>query len=154
MYMPRFNADVRKQKPTRRNHHEQQRYHHQRHRHRHPDFLVSRQGRTEFYLEAVAVSNSRTEEAEANRMNQVYEALNSLHRRTSISDCGWKVPPRHLQLGQSSAGSAPDGWRLSTAKQSDNATSINGMETYLHMNGATMAGTPSSIPCLRAKKRV
>lgn len=44
----------------------------------HPDFLVSRNGQKLFYLEAIAVSNSRTEEAEANRMNQVYDALNNL----------------------------------------------------------------------------
>jgi hypothetical protein len=44
----------------------------------HPDFLVSRNGQTLFYLEAIAVSNSVREEAEANRMNQVYDALNNL----------------------------------------------------------------------------
>lgn len=44
----------------------------------HPDFLVSQNGQALFYLEAIAVSNSRTEEAEANRMNQVYDALNNL----------------------------------------------------------------------------
>lgn len=45
----------------------------------HPDFLVSRNGQALFYLEAIAVSNSTREEAEANRMNQVYDALNNLH---------------------------------------------------------------------------
>lgn len=45
----------------------------------HPDFLVSRQGKELFYLEAIAVSNSATEEAEINRMNQVYDTLNNLH---------------------------------------------------------------------------
>jgi hypothetical protein len=44
----------------------------------HPDFLVSRGGQELFYLEAIAVSNSNREEAEANRMNQVYDALNNL----------------------------------------------------------------------------
>lgn len=44
----------------------------------HPDFLVSRNGQALFYLEAIAVSNSAREEAEANRMNQVYDALNNL----------------------------------------------------------------------------
>lgn len=44
----------------------------------HPDFLVSRDGHALFYLEAIAVSNSTREEAEANRMNQVYDALNNL----------------------------------------------------------------------------
>jgi hypothetical protein len=44
----------------------------------HPDFLVSRDGQALFYLEAIAVSNSVREEAEANRMNQVYDALNNL----------------------------------------------------------------------------
>ena len=44
----------------------------------HPDFLVSRGGQELFYLEAIAVSNSTREEAEANRMNQVYDALNNL----------------------------------------------------------------------------
>lgn len=44
----------------------------------HPDFLVSRDGQQIFYLEAIAVGNSTREEAEANRMNQVYDALNNL----------------------------------------------------------------------------
>lgn len=44
----------------------------------HPDFLVSRDGQALFYLEAIAVSNSTQEEAEANRMNQVYDTLNNL----------------------------------------------------------------------------
>ena len=44
----------------------------------HPDFLLSRTGQELFYLEAIAVSNSNREEAEANRMNQVYDALNNL----------------------------------------------------------------------------
>lgn len=44
----------------------------------HPDFLVSRNGEALFYLEAIAVSNSAREEAEVNRMNQVYDALNNL----------------------------------------------------------------------------
>jgi hypothetical protein len=39
---------------------------------------VSRNGQALFYLEAIAVSNSTREEAEANRMNQVYDALNNL----------------------------------------------------------------------------
>jgi hypothetical protein len=43
----------------------------------HPDFLVSRNGQALFYLEAIAVSNSAREEAETNRMNQVYDALNN-----------------------------------------------------------------------------
>jgi hypothetical protein len=43
-----------------------------------PDFLVSHDGRALFYLEAIAVSNSAREEAETNRMNQVYDALNRL----------------------------------------------------------------------------
>jgi hypothetical protein len=45
---------------------------------RHPDFLVSRDGQAIFYLEAIAVSNSVLEEAQANRMAQVYDALNNL----------------------------------------------------------------------------
>jgi hypothetical protein len=44
----------------------------------HPDFLVSRNGQGLFYFEAIAVSNSASEEAAANRMNQVYDALNNL----------------------------------------------------------------------------
>lgn len=44
----------------------------------HPDFLVSRNGEALLYLEAIAVSNSTTEEAENNRMNQVYDVLNNL----------------------------------------------------------------------------
>jgi acid stress-induced BolA-like protein IbaG/YrbA len=44
----------------------------------HPDFLVSRDGRAHFYLEAIAVSNSVEDEAAINRMNQVYDALNNL----------------------------------------------------------------------------
>jgi hypothetical protein len=44
----------------------------------HPDFLVSRDGQELFYLEAIAVSNSTQEEAEANRMNPVYDTLNNL----------------------------------------------------------------------------
>jgi hypothetical protein len=44
----------------------------------HPDFLVSRNGQALFYFEAIAVSNSVREEAQANRMNQVYDALNNL----------------------------------------------------------------------------
>ena len=44
----------------------------------HPDFLVSRDGQTLFYLEAIAVSNSVRDEAAVNRMNQVYDALNDL----------------------------------------------------------------------------
>ena len=44
----------------------------------HPDFLVHRNGQALFYLEAIAVSNSRTEEAEVNRKNQVYDVLNNL----------------------------------------------------------------------------
>jgi hypothetical protein len=44
----------------------------------HPDFLVKRGGQPLFYLEAIAVSNSTREEAETNRMNQVYDALNNL----------------------------------------------------------------------------
>lgn len=44
----------------------------------HPDFLVSRNGQTLFYLEAIAVSNSVADEAAINRMNQVYDALNNL----------------------------------------------------------------------------
>jgi len=45
----------------------------------HPDFRVSREGKELFYLEAIAVSNSSSEEAEINRMNQVYDTLNKLH---------------------------------------------------------------------------
>lgn len=45
---------------------------------RHPDFLVSKDGQGLFYLEAIAVSNSVREEAETNRMNQVYDVLNEL----------------------------------------------------------------------------
>jgi len=44
----------------------------------HPDFLVSRDAQALFYLEAIAVSNSAREEAETNRMNQVYDVLNNL----------------------------------------------------------------------------
>lgn len=44
----------------------------------HPDFLVSRNEQALFYLEAIALGNSAGEEAEANRMNQVYDALNNL----------------------------------------------------------------------------
>ena len=44
----------------------------------HPDFLVSRDGQALFYLEAIAVSNSAREEADTNRMNQVYDVLNNL----------------------------------------------------------------------------
>lgn len=44
----------------------------------HPDFLVSRNGQARFYLEAVATSASEREEAEENRRNQVYDALNNL----------------------------------------------------------------------------
>jgi hypothetical protein len=44
----------------------------------HPDFLASRGGQALFYLEAIAVSNSAREEAETNRMNQVYDVLNNL----------------------------------------------------------------------------
>lgn len=44
----------------------------------HPDFLVSRDEQDLFYLEAIAVGNSAREEAETNRMNQVYDALNNL----------------------------------------------------------------------------
>ena len=44
----------------------------------HPDFLVSRGGQNLFYLEAIAVGNSFREEAETNRMNQVYDVLNNL----------------------------------------------------------------------------
>ena len=44
----------------------------------HPDFLISRNGQALLYLEAIAVSNSAREEAEANRMNQVYDVLNGL----------------------------------------------------------------------------
>ena len=44
----------------------------------HPDFLVSRNGQELFYLEAIAVGNSTREEAETNRMNQVYDSLNNL----------------------------------------------------------------------------
>lgn len=44
----------------------------------HPDFLVNRDGQAQFYLEAIAVSNSVTDEAAVNRMNQVYDALNDL----------------------------------------------------------------------------
>jgi hypothetical protein len=44
----------------------------------HPDFLVSRDGQTLFYFEAIAVSNSVRDEAAVNRMNQVYDALNDL----------------------------------------------------------------------------
>lgn len=44
----------------------------------HPDFLVSRNEQALFYLEAIAVGNSVREEAEANRMNQVYDVLNNL----------------------------------------------------------------------------
>lgn len=45
---------------------------------RHPDFLVSRDERELFYLEAIAASNSVREEAETNRINQVYDTLNDL----------------------------------------------------------------------------
>ena len=44
----------------------------------HPDFLVTKKGSESFYLEAIAVSNSFTEEAEINRINQVYDTLNTL----------------------------------------------------------------------------
>ena len=44
----------------------------------HPDFLVSLNGQKQFYLEAIAVRNSTREEAEINRMNQVYDTLNGL----------------------------------------------------------------------------
>ena len=44
----------------------------------HPDFLVSRNKQALFYLEAIAVSDSAREAAEANRMNQVYDTLNNL----------------------------------------------------------------------------
>ena len=44
----------------------------------HPDFLVSRNGQELFFLEAIAVGNSTREEAEANRMNLVYDVLNNL----------------------------------------------------------------------------
>lgn len=44
----------------------------------HPDFLVTKEGSESFYLEAIAVSNSFTEEAEINRINQVYDTLNTL----------------------------------------------------------------------------
>jgi hypothetical protein len=43
-----------------------------------PDFLVSQNGQALFYLEAIAVGNSVREEAEENRINQVYDALNNL----------------------------------------------------------------------------
>lgn len=39
---------------------------------------MSRDGRALFYLEATAVSNSARDEAETNRMNQVYDVLNNL----------------------------------------------------------------------------
>jgi hypothetical protein len=45
----------------------------------HPDFLVMRDGRPIFYLEAIAVSNSAQEESESKRIAQVYDTLNTLN---------------------------------------------------------------------------
>ncbi len=44
----------------------------------HPDFLAFKDGTPQFYLEAIAVGNSAKEEAEINRINQVYDTLNAL----------------------------------------------------------------------------
>lgn len=44
----------------------------------HPDFLVSREGRPLFYLEAIVTGNSHRGEAEDNRKNLVYDTLNTL----------------------------------------------------------------------------
>jgi hypothetical protein len=44
----------------------------------HPDFLVKRDGKALFYLEAIAVSNSVQEESENKRIAEVYDALNNL----------------------------------------------------------------------------
>jgi len=45
----------------------------------HPNFLVSWDGNPHFYYEAIAVGNSAKEEAEINRINQVYDSLNRLN---------------------------------------------------------------------------
>jgi hypothetical protein len=44
----------------------------------HPDFLVLKDGTARFYLEAIAVGNSTKEESEVNRINQVYDTLDTL----------------------------------------------------------------------------
>ena len=54
----------------------------------HPDFLVSRDGRAHFYLEAIAVSNSVEDEAAINRMNRtrVRTAIRRMRTALDASD--------------------------------------------------------------------
>ena len=113
---------------------------------------MSRNGQALFYLEAIAVSNSVGEEAEANRMNQVYDALNNLASPDFYLGLRVEGAPETPPAGRGCAANLPDGWRRSTAKQSGDAISKSDMKTFQRMNGATMGGALSSIPYPRATK--